>query len=198
VTPTSRNLCIIYAGLNSISATETTFDLLLKQTNDVSEFEDDEPAVLMGTSFVDTKNGQTKAWEWKLTIEADIGSVTGFNCELEAQGFVTHLFIPHPELNERTPAPALNYDLKLRTDNAMPFSEGPSDKSTDSQQHNLGPHRDTLRAGWNGETSLVGLNHIDFFNVELHARHVPASSTLFLLVAGLLALAVRASYWRNR
>ncbi len=177
-----------------ISATATTFHLLLKQTNDVSEFEDDQPATLKGITSVDTANGKTAAWGWTLILEADIGSITGFNFEFEAHPVVTHLFIPHPDLKEVSPATALDADLELRTDNAMSFSTS----AVKSAIHDPGPHRDRLVAGLDGETSLVGLNHIDFFNVRLDAQHdVPVPSTLFLLIAG-LPLATLARRWRKR
>ena len=106
----------------SISATETTFDLLLKQTNDVSEFEDDFPAVLSGVAKINTPTGPADAWKFSINVEAEIESLALFpETTLDAQGFVQHIYSPHPELGEKSPAPALNYDLDI----AVPCEGGP-------------------------------------------------------------------------
>ena len=96
----------------SISTTETTFDLLLKQPNDVSEFEDDVSAVLSGIAKINTPTGPADAWKFFVTVEVDNGTLfPPLETSLDAQSFVQHIFIPHPDLGEKSPAPALNYDL---------------------------------------------------------------------------------------
>lgn len=164
----------------TISATETTFDLLLKQTNNISEFEDDLPAVLSGITKVTSKNGQTDAWSWKVTLEANINTFS-FS-EVSAQGFVQHLFVPHPDLDESSQAPALNYDL-LATQNAY-SAHNLSDDDTDTQTHANGPHKDVLETA-NLETRWVTSDEFDYVNVRLHAVHaVPEPQAMLLLAAG--------------
>ena len=73
----------------SVSATETTFDLLLKQPNDIGEFEDDLPAILSGIAKINTATGPADAWKFSVTIEADNATIVPpLETSLDAQGFV--------------------------------------------------------------------------------------------------------------
>ncbi|CAH0350942.1 PEP-CTERM sorting domain-containing protein [Aquabacterium sp. CECT 9606] len=165
----------------TISATDTTFDLLLKQTNNISEFEDDLPAVLSGITKVSSKNGQTDAWSWKVTLEANINTFS-FS-EVSAQGFVQHLFVVHPDLDESSQAPALNYDL-LAKQNSVLSAHNLSDSDTDTQTHANGPHQDVLKPA-TLETRWVTSDEFDYVNVRLHAVHaVPEPQAMLLLAAG--------------
>lgn len=175
----------------TIAATGTTFDLLLKQTNDVGEPEDDLAGVLEGTTSVDTPNGQTVAWKWKLTIEADINTVLGSNAfELEGQGFVQHLFRPHPAMGEQDGV-ALNYNLSIVKNAAGGFTN----TVKDDQGHPNGPHKDILDpANLTANFSFTGANHIDSFDVRLKAFHTPEPSSWLLLATAMLGIPV----WRWR
>jgi len=173
----------------SISATETTFDLLLKQTNDVSEFEDDFPAVLSGVAKINTPTGPADAWKFSINVEAEIESLALFpETTLDAQGFVQHIYSPHPELGEKSPAPALNYDLDI----AVPCEGGPicsyssairSDSDSDEKIHHHGPHMDSLQAGLKVDCCSSVLGNIDYFNVALSAKHSEPEPTSYLDVS---------------
>ena len=173
----------------SISATETTFDLLLKQTNDVSEFEDDLPAVLSGVAKINTPTGPADAWKFSVTIEAEIESIViSPETTLDAQGFVQHIFSPHPELGEKSPAPALNYDLDI----AVPCEGFPicsygtalrSDSDSDKKSHNNGPHMDSLQSELEVDCCSSVVGNIDYFNVTLSAKHSETEPIAFLEVS---------------
>ena len=189
----------------TISATEETFDLLLKQTNDVSEFEDDFSAVLSGVTQVPTDRGPTDAWMWKITMEADINTLAfpQPNTELDAQGFVAHLNIPKDHINETSPAPGLNYDLsvsKTATGFSQTFTQSIlTDMATNQTLHPLGSHSDVLNpAELTAECCSTFQGNIDFFNVHLHAVHAPEPSTFLLLATGVIGLAGAGKSWRNR
>ena len=134
----------------SISATETSFELLLKQSNDISEFEDDLPAVLSGTAKINTNTGPADAWKFSITIESDISTILPpLESSLDAHGFVQHIFAPHPDLKEKSPGTALNYDLGI----TVPCIGFPvcdytkalrPDSDNDKKPHNNGFHKDTL------------------------------------------------------
>ena len=171
----------------AIAATGTTFDLLLKQTNNVGEFEDDLPVELSGITTVDTANGKTEAWKWKVTIEADINFFSA--SELDAQGFVQHLFIPHPGLKEKSPAPALNYDLTVTQNGSSAHLL--KDSATDSKVHADGSHKDSLNPA-ELDARWVTPDEFDFFNVHLKASHpeIPEPSTLLLAGTALVGLVI--------
>lgn len=170
-----------------ISATDTSFDLLLKQTNNVSEFEDDLPSVLSGITKVGDAKGEHDAWAWKITVEADINLLSP--SELDVQGYVQHIRAPDPELGEIPQAPALNFDLTVtqqRRDLPHPLQAS----TTDKQTHHNGTHKDilspaTLDAKWTTP------DEFDYFTVRLHAVHeVPEPPTWMLYLIALVALPV--------
>jgi len=179
----------------SISATETTFNLLLKQPNDVSEFEDDLPAVLSGIAKINTPTGAVDAWSFSVSVEADNATlISPLKTELDVQGFVQHIIVPHPELMEKTPAPALNYDLGISVPClGFPCSYATStllDSDSDNNTHNNGHHIDLLRTNLEVRCCSTQVGNIDYFNVVLEAKHViPEPSTVSSLWAVFLALA---------
>lgn len=179
----------------SISATETTFNLLLKQPNDVSEFEDDLPAILSGIAKINTPTGAVDAWKFSVSVEADNGTlIPPLKTELDVQGFVQHVIVPHPELMEKTPAPALNYDLGISVPClGFPCSYATStllDSDSDYNTHNNGHHIDLLRTNLEVRCCSTQVGNIDYFNVVLEAKHViPEPSTVSILCAVFLALA---------
>jgi len=185
----------------SISASETTFNLLLKQPNDVSEFEDDLPAVLSGIVKINTTTGPADAWRFSLTIEADNDTVfPPLETSLDAQGFVQHIFAPHPEMNEISPAPALNYDLGVSVPClGFPCTYTTSlrlDSETDENRHPNGPHMDSLGADLQVQCCSTQIGNIDYFNVMLEANHIiPEPSALLALTTGIAFLV--SNYRRN-
>ena len=172
----------------SISATETSFELLLKQSNDISEFEDDLPAVLSGTAKINTNTGPADAWKFSITIESDIPTILPpLDSSLDAHGFVQHLFTPHPDLHEKSPGTALNYDLGI----TVPCIGLPicgytkalrPDSDNDKKLHNNGSHTDTLHTELEVMCCHSSNGNIDFFNVSLSAQHVDNEPTAFLNV----------------
>lgn len=168
-----------------ISATDTSFDLLLKQTNNVGEFEDDLPAVLSGITKVRDAQGYHDAWAWKITLEADINFFS--RSELDAQGYVQHVRAVHLDQHEAAEAPALNFDMTVRQRTTR-RNHLLSATDKDAHIHPDGPHKDILQPA-ELESRWVRGDEFDFFNVHLHAVHeVPEPPTWMLYLLGLLAL----------
>lgn len=166
-----------------ISATDTSFDLLLKQTNNVGEFEDDLPAVLSGTTKVRDAHGNHDVWNWKITLEADINFFS--RSELDAQGYVQHVYAPDPELHEVPEAPALNFDMTVRQRSYKAHILKAQDK--DDAVHADGPHKDVLFPA-ELETRWIRNDEFDYINVHLHAVHVvPEPPTWMLFMLALIA-----------
>lgn len=178
-----------------IVATETTFDLLLQQPNDVGEFEDDLSVQLQGVVEGPIRNdaGQTTGtgnlWEFSITLEANLGSGA---TSLSALGYVKHLWAPHPELGEQPNGAPLAFDLSLSksctgsllctwTSGAM------VDSGIDDGRHQTGPHWDKLKtAELSFNCCSTYLGEIDSFQVKLSAVHaVPEPEAVMLAMAGL-------------
>lgn len=181
----------------TISATETTFDLLLKQPNDVSIFEDDFIAEISGITQVATDKGDTNAWAWRVTIEADMfGPIINW----DVGGEVRHLLAPHPDEGEKKDAPAIGYDLNIDydyCDKAPCLNKLSTVKDKDLRKHNDGQHWDQLTSAsfelMCCNTTTLGFITADFFNVHLEALHtatptVPEPSTWAILVSGIVLL----------
>lgn len=169
----------------TIAATPTSFNLLLKQSNDVGEPEDDLPGVLSGTVKVPIASGMVEAWKFKITLEADINTFS-FS-ELDAEGSVQHVFRPHPELGEMDGS-ALDYNMSV-TQEQTSSRHTIKDNDEDRQKHRNGPHYDSLSASleavWN--TSDVW----DSIEVRLDASHrLPEPSMLSIFVSGLITLLI--------
>lgn len=165
----------------TISATETTFNLLLQQPNDVGEPEDDLPAVLSGITKISTPNGNVDVWKWSITLEAEIPTLgigcSNFETDLEAQGFVQHVRAPHPGLGEVPQAPALEYDLRVaRTATGTilcTWKQGTIAVSDSDQYiHPDGPDLDVLEPATLSARCCSTFNgDIDSFSVRLVAEH---------------------------
>lgn len=174
-----------------ISATDTSFDLLLKQTNNVGEFEDDLPAVLSGTTKVRDAHGTHEVWNWKVTLEADINYFS--RSELDVQGYVQHIYAPDPDLHETPEAPALNFDMTVRQRSYRNHLLNGSDK--DEAVHADGPHKDVLSPA-TLETRWVRDDEFDYINVHLHAVHVVPEPPTWMLF--MLALAAAPFFIRKK
>lgn len=191
-----------------IVATETTFDLLLQQPNDVGEFEDDDSVQLTGVVEGPIRNsaGQTmgtgKLWEFSITLEADVGSNT---TSLSALGFVKHLWAPHPESGEQPTGAPLSFDLSLSKSCSgllCTWTQATS-KDTDSDRglHQTGPHYDELKTAelsFNCCSTYFG--EIDSFQLKLGAVHaVPEPEAFVLLLSGVVVIgAAKVNRWRNK
>lgn len=185
----------------TISATETTFDLLLQQSNNVGEAEDDLAAVLSGTTKIDAPGGMADAWKWKITLEAEVptlfvGCSNGVT-DLEAQGFVQHVRAPHPDLGEVPIAPGLDYNLKVAKASTGTIlctwaQSVLTDTDTDSRVHPNGKHKDVLDpAKLEADCCTTFNGEIDSFSLRLTANHVPEPAAYVLLSTGLLAVLSR-------
>lgn len=182
----------------TISATRTSFDLLLQQPNDVSIFEDDFIAELSGTTQVATELGDTNAWGWKISIEANMFGPTTINWDVI--GHVQHLLAPHPELGEKPNAPALDYTLTIEQTCGVFTCTNTTqvDSDNDLKTHNDGKHSDQLTEALfelKCCTAPLGFITSDFFKVHLEAIHtdsptvdIPEPATLILLTFGLAAM----------
>lgn len=177
-----------------IVATETTFDLLLQQPNDIGEFEDDLSVQLQGvvegpiTNAAGQTTGTGNLWEFSITLEANVGGATS----LSALGYVKHLWAPHPELGEQPNGAPLAFDLSLSkscTGSLLcTWTPGSmTDTDTDDGRHQTGPHHDKLeRAELSFNCCSTYLGEIDSFQVRLGAVHaVPEPESMALLLAGL-------------
>lgn len=150
----------------TIAATETTFNLLLQQGNNVGEFEDDEPVEISGITKVDTANGKVDAWDWRIRLEADINTFS-FS-DLDVSGHVQHIRAPHPGLGEKPMAPPLGYELTV-TQNKF-VNHNLSDRDSDTQIHENGRHRDILDPALL-TSRWVTEDEFDFINLRLVAVH---------------------------
>lgn len=170
-------------------ATEYTFELLVQQPNDVSEFEDDARAQLSGTVMgpIHNKQGQVigtgNLWEFSVTFEADVNSFSG-TTDLDATGKVQHVFAPHPEQGEGLKGASLDFDLNL----SKGWTPGSVSKTTsDHGVHADGKHEDTMpfaTLSMNCCSSVLGT--IDSFRFNVVAAHpIPEPSITLLLLGGL-------------
>ena len=171
----------------SISATLTTFDLLLQQPLDIGEFEDDYSAQIKGITKVTDAFGSRDAWEWSLTLEADLDV---FTTNLDAIGFVKHVYNPHPSQGE-SDAPAMPFNLKLAKSCTgvvlCTWTQGAASTSSSTKTvHQSGTHEDTLASDLSWNCCSTAFANIDDFTVKLKAAHVPLPPALPVFALTLL------------
>jgi hypothetical protein len=87
---------------------------------------------------------------------------------LDAQGIVRHLFIVHPDLKEKSPGSALDFDLTVTQ--AKFTAHNVRDTDRDSKVHADGPHFDVLDPAELDAKWIPG-DKWDFFTVHLVANH---------------------------
>jgi hypothetical protein len=177
-------------------ATEHRFEMLVQQANDVSEFEDDENAQLTGivTGPIHDKQGRVigigNLWEFSVTFEADLGSRT---TDLDATGFVQHLFPPHIDQGEQPSGGAfLDFNLTVSKSCSGTFvctwtQSTLTDTGTDHGVHADGKHEDTMPiASLSFVCCSTAFGDIDNFTFKVEAMHpIPEPSTAVLLLGGL-------------
>ncbi len=100
-----------------ISATGTSFTFDLKQTLPIDYTTDDLPVQIKGTLKNNIDNqGERDLWDYDLTItyESSLNGPFGGTADiLTVNGFFRHIFAPHPEKGEITPASPLNIFVSL-------------------------------------------------------------------------------------
>ena len=185
-------------------ATEYRCEMLVQQTNDISEFEDDEPAQLKGIvkGPIHDKQGRVigigDLWDFSVTFEADLGLTT---TDLDATGFVQHVFAPHIDQGERPNGGALlDFNLTVSKSCTGTFLCTWSQSTltrTDSDHgvHADGKHEDNMpTASLSAVCCSTSFGDVDNFTFKLEAMHpIPEPSTAVLLLGGfgVLAYAVK-------
>ena len=180
----------------TISATETTFNLLLNQPLEIGEFEDDYPVTLSGIVKIDTLEGPADAWSYNLTFtfnkyifDPDI---------LDVSGELQHIRAPHPKEGEKPKAPALKVNATVAQPRSIPSPPGPitTNGPLDKQIHVKGSHYDILTENTLEATCCEPLAYnFTKWNYRLVAEHkgvpqVPEpTSTISLLALGTLGAA---------
>ncbi|MGD9614908.1 MAG: PEP-CTERM sorting domain-containing protein [Alphaproteobacteria bacterium] len=166
----------------TITATDTTFDFLLKQPLAVTEFEDDFAAQIKGTAQFFDGSGFVDAWTYDLTFTFE--ACGGFeNCQLDADGVVKH--VRKPKGNEHAKDGNEGGPLDVDASVSFPFSHvkkdftgnGELDKALHPLDHTDKLIENRLLATC-CETFFGGIQKWEF---ELKARHIPEPSSILLL-----------------
>lgn len=178
----------------TVTATATTFDLVIHQANDITEFVDDHNVTISGdvTGPIFDDDGtliseKSRLWEVSLTFEASLGLLS---TSLDVFGFVKHAHAPHPREGERPHGPPL--DFHLTVNNGTSTATAPQKNETHAESAHR--HKDRLtRAELSAACCSWVDGSMDHFTLNVSAVHaIPEPSTYALLATGLGVVAFSA------